>query len=290
MDKISDLIQNKFNISDFLADISAVLVMLFLYAILFTLCYFGWKFFQKMNRRVFKKINEKRGRSMTVEFLEHITAFLITMFFVILPFNWDSLRQSIFGSAAVLTAIIGFAAQDVIKDILAGLQISIYKPFDIGDRIEMDNGTTGIVENITMRHVVLKRIDTLRVVVPNSKMNEYSVVNYSYDEIPRSILFRFPISYRSNIRQAKQVIGQVIKDSPYTIPGKRTADGKVEYAPVYFIELDDSSLIMSVTVYYNHNIPTETVKDDINTTVFEALAANGIEIPYNYTNVVIQKG
>ena len=55
MDKISDLIQNKFNISDFLADISAVLVMLFLYAILFTLCYFGWKFFQKMNRRVFKK-------------------------------------------------------------------------------------------------------------------------------------------------------------------------------------------------------------------------------------------
>ena len=129
MDKISDLIQNKFNISDFLADISAVLVMVFLYAILFTLCYFGWKFFQKMNRRVFKKINEKHGRSMTVEFLEHITAFLITMFFVILPFNWDSLRQSIFGSAAVLTAIIGFAAQDVIKDILAGLQISIYKPF-----------------------------------------------------------------------------------------------------------------------------------------------------------------
>lgn len=226
---------------------------------------------------------------MTVEFLEHITAFLITMFFVILPFNWDSLRQSIFGSAAVLTAIIGFAAQDVIKDILAGLQISIYKPFDIGDRIEMDNGTTGIVENITMRHVVLKRIDTLRVVVPNSKMNEYSVVNYSYDEIPRSILFRFPISYRSNIRQAKQVIGQVIKDSPYTIPGKRTADGKVEYTPVYFIELDDSSLVMSVTVYYNHNIPTETVKDDINTTVFETLEANGIEIPYNYTNVVIQK-
>ena len=289
MDKISDLIQNKFNISDFLADISAVLVMLFLYAILFTLCYFGWKFFQKMNRRVFKKINEKRGRSMTVDFLEQITAFLITVFFVILPFNWDSLRQSIFGSAAVLTAIIGFAAQDVIKDILAGLQISIYKPFDIGDRIEMDNGTTGIVEKITMRHVVLKRIDTLRVVVPNSKMNEYSVVNYSYEEIPRSILFKFPISYRSNIRQAKQVIGQVVKDSPYTIPGKRTADGKLEYAPVYFIELDDSSLVMSVTVYYNHNIPTETVKDDINTTVFETLEANGIEIPYNYTNVVIQK-
>lgn len=289
MDKISDLIQNKFNISDFLADISAVLVLVFLYAVLFTLCYFGWKIFQKMNRRVFKKINEKRGRSMTVDFLEHITAFLITVFFVILPFNWDSLRQSIFGSAAVLTAIIGFAAQDVIKDILAGLQISVYKPFDIGDRIEMDNGTTGIVENITMRHVVLKRIDTLRVVVPNSKMNEYSVVNYSYEEIPRSILFKFPISYRSNIRQAKQVIGQVVKDSPYTIPGKRTADGKLEYAPVYFIELDDSSLVMSVTVYYNHNIPTETVKDDINTTVFETLEANGIEIPYNYTNVVIQK-
>ena len=46
---------------------------------------------------------------------------------------------------------------------------------------------------------------------------------------------------------------------------------------------------MAVTVYYNHDMPTEQVKDAINSGVFQALQKNGIEIPYNYVNVVTKK-
>ncbi|MBR6089592.1 MAG: hypothetical protein IKP86_06640 [Anaerolineaceae bacterium] len=60
------------------------------------------------------------------------------------------------------------------------------------------------------------------------------------------------------------------------------------YTPVYFLELSDSALIMSVTVYYNHETRTESVRDNINTSVFTAMAENGIEIPYNYMNVVLR--
>jgi len=45
----------------------------------------------------------------------------------------------------------------------------------------------------------------------------------------------------------------------------------------------------AVTVYYNHDMPTEQVKDAINSGVFQALQKNGIEIPYNYVNVVTKK-
>ncbi len=287
MAEIIESLQQNYNLDETSSYIFGFIITILLYAALIVLGYFLWKLIQKANHKIFQKLEEKNGRSMSLEFLEKLISFVITFFFLILPFNWDDIGDSIFGSAAVLTAVIGFAAQDVIKDILAGIQISIYKPFDIGDRIETSDGSAGVIEKITMRHIVIKRIDTIRIVIPNSKMNELTVLNYSYEDVPRSVMLRYPISYKSNIEKAKQVISQVIQDSPLTIPGKQTADGSMAYAPVYFIELTDSALVMSVTVYFNQGTSTESVKDSLNTTIFQSLVANGIEIPYDYLNVVI---
>lgn len=288
MKEIAEQLQKTFNLGETASFVLSTILIIFFYLALIVFCYFLWKLVQKLIHAVFRKIEEKRGRSMSLEFLERLVSFGVTFFFIILPFNWDDIGQSVFSSAAVLTAVIGFAAQDVIKDILAGIQISIYKPFDIGDRIKLDNGTAGIVENITMRHVVLKRIDTLREVIPNSKMNNYSIINYSYDDVPLSFLLKFPIGYQSDIKKAKQLILEAIKNSPYTIPGKHLKDGTIDYAPIYFIEVDDSALIMSTTVYYQHGTSTELTKDDVNTSVFEMLKANGIEIPHKYMNVIMK--
>ncbi|MBQ6520398.1 MAG: mechanosensitive ion channel family protein [Anaerolineaceae bacterium] len=288
MKEIAEQLQKTFNLGETASFVLSTILIIFFYLALIVFCYFLWKLVQKLIHAVFRKIEEKKGRSMSLEFLERLVSFGVTFFFIILPFNWDDIGQSVFSSAAVLTAVIGFAAQDVIKDILAGIQISIYKPFDIGDRIKLDNGTAGIVENITMRHVVLKRIDTLREVIPNSKMNNYSIINYSYDDVPLSFLLKFPIGYHSDLRKAKNLILEAIKNSPYTIPGKHLKDGTIDYAPIYFIEVDDSALIMSTTVYYQHSTSTELTKDDVNTSVFEILKANGIEIPYKYMNVIMK--
>ena len=46
---------------------------------------------------------------------------------------------------------------------------------------------------------------------------------------------------------------------------------------------------MTVTVYYKMTDATEVVKDDINTRVFEALVNAGIDVPYDYTNVVMKR-
>lgn len=289
-------------ISDIIDDLQAVgslsrtgatVVAVTIYALIglffLFLIFLIWRLMQKLNKYIFKRLEKKRGSSLYLQFLERVFAFALTVTFIVIPFNFDRLRQSLFGSAALITAIVGFAAQDVIKDILSGLQISLYRPFDIGDRIELEDGTAGIVESITLRHVVIRRIDTIRAVVPNSKLNGYSVLNYSYKDIPRSMLLRYPVSYHSDIEKARQIIRKAIAGSPYTIPGMRRPDGSMDYAPVYFIELNDSAMIMSSTVYYQSDNSTEVVKDSVNTRVFESLAANGIEIPYSYTNVILRE-
>ena len=289
MDDLVESLQQSYGLGTTASYITGAIVIVLIYAALLVICYFLWKLIQKVNHKIFQKLEEKKGRTVTLEFMEKLVSFGITFFFlIIVPFNWDDIGNSVFGSAAVLTAVIGFAGQDVIKDILAGIQISIYKPFDIGDRIETSDGSAGVIEKISMRHIVIKRIDTIRIVIPNSKMNELTVLNYSYEDVPRSVMLRFPVSYKSDIEKAKQVIGNVVRDSELTIPGMYTEDGSLDYAPVYFIELAESALIMSVTVYFDKDIRTERVRDAINTSVFKALAANGIEIPYNYMNVVLR--
>ena len=289
MDDLVESLQQSYGLGTTASYITGAIVIVLIYAALLVICYFLWKLIQKVNHKIFQKLEEKKGRTVTLEFMEKLVSFGITFFFlIIVPFNWDDIGNSVFGSAAVLTAVIGFAGQDVIKDILAGIQISIYKPFDIGDRIETSDGSAGVIEKISMRHIVIKRIDTIRIVIPNSKMNELTVLNYSYEDVPRSVMLRFPVSYKSDIEKAKQVIGNVVRDSELTIPGMYTEDGSLDYAPVYFIELAESALIMSVTVYFDKDMRTERVRDAINTSVFKALAANGIEIPYNYMNVVLR--
>ena len=198
-----------------------------------------------------------------------------------------SLWNTVLGGTSVIIAVLTFAAQDVIKDVLAGIMISIYKPFDIGSRIELEDGTYGIVEDINLRHTVLVTVDTVRAVVPNSKINSMKIINCSYGlEETRAVIMTYSIAYDSDVDLAKKLIMQVIEESPLTVPGRVDKEGNNYYSPVYFMSFDSSALIMYVTVYYKWGTPTERVKDYLNCAVNEAFKKNNIEIPYNYINVI----
>ncbi len=276
-----------------MGNIQAGVLAVFTIAVLLVLSVLGYilmyKILSMIVHRLFKTLRNKRGNKIHIEFLERITNFGITVVVIVSFLGWENLGKSLLGSAAVLTGVIGFAAQDVIKDVLSGLLISIYKPFDLGDRIELDDGTVGVVESITMRHVVIVGIDTIRMVIPNSKINTASIKNYSFGDVQRSCLFKFPVGFDSDIEKTKQIISDAVMSSPYTVPGKKQKDGTMDYGSIFFIDVADSALIMAVTVYYESSIASEKLKDDINTRVFEALGENGIEVPYNYSTVVLKK-
>ena len=235
----------------------------------------------------------KKKKNIQLNFLFNVLRTAVVVIGIIWVMNSSdataSFGKMLFQGTAILGAVIGLAAQPVIKDLFCGLMLSIGKPFEIGDRIEMENGDAGIVLDITMRHVVIRKIDTVDLIIPNSKLNDMSIVNMSHGTKIRSIHFRFPISYNSDVNKAMEVIKKVVEESPYAIEGKPGKDGEMTYGPVYFIGFADSSLTMATTVYYEPVNPTEVVKNDINMRINEAFNENGIEIPYNYVSVVMKE-
>lgn len=245
-----------------------------------------------LNKRVFNKVQQKH-RGIHLAFFEKINSALIVLLILILAISVFSgaktVWQTIFGGTAIVSAVLAFAAQDVIKDILAGLMISIYKPFEISDRIVLEDGTAGVVETITLRHVVLLGIDSNHIIVPNSKLNAMQINNFSYETELQSIQFRFSVGYDSDMEQVKRVIFEAVADSPYSVPGRKQKTGELTYGPVYFLSFADSALITAVTVFFEKQHEPEVVINDVNTRVREALIANRIEIPYNYINIVTKQ-
>ena len=244
----------------------------------------------KINHLVFSKV-KKKYNGLQFRFLERVVSVLIAILAVILCFSVfggvSRVWSTLLGGTAVISAVLVFAAQDVIKDILSGTMISIYKPFEIGNRVELENGIVGIIKDITMRHVVLLTIDTQVVIIPNSKLNSMCLKNFSYLTETRSAMFNFHVAYKTDVELAMKVIREAIIESELSIPCTRP-DGIKEYPQVYFMAFEDSSLRLSTTVYYAAKTRSEVLISDINLRVNEALKAHGIEIPYGYLNVLLQ--
>ncbi len=241
----------------------------------------------RFERKLAKKWMVKH-QDINTRFAERTIRFII----IFIAVQWvimstsltKSFGNSLFQGTAVVAAIAGFAAKPVLSDMFCGFMISTTKPFNIGDRIELDDGTAGIVQDITIRHVVLQGIDTLKIVIPNSEINSRRITNMSHHTKTRSIHFRYIVGLDSNVSRVKEVIRDAIEQSPMSIP----REGE-DYSPVYFINYDTNGLEMAVTVYYDPVYHTEEVRDDINCRVNRALNSAGIEIPYNYVNVIMNQ-
>lgn len=241
-------------------------------------------------RKLYRKLLTGRN-SINLRFVEGYTRFLTifigTMAFIISTPLTKTLGQTLFSGTAIITAIAGLAAQPVLSDMICGMVLSGTRPFNIGDRVELDDGTAGIVKDITVRHVVVQGQDTIDIIIPNSRLNSMVITNMSATPSKRSIRCRFDVAYSADIDRAIDVVSRAIQASPYTLPGLPGPDGGEQYAPVCFLEFAESSLVLATTVYFAPACTTAVVRSDVNTRVKRALDSHGIEIPYRYVNVVM---
>lgn len=99
------------------------------------------------------------------KFLSHFFSGLVYFFGILLAlYSIPTLRglaTSIFAGSGVLAIIIGFASQQAFANIVTGIFIAVFKPFRLGDRIRfVDKDVIGIVEDITLRHTVVRTLIT----------------------------------------------------------------------------------------------------------------------------------
>ncbi|MCP9198645.1 mechanosensitive ion channel family protein [Gramella sp. GC03-9] len=153
-------------------------------------------------------------------------------------------------SASLVAAIgaaglaIGLALQGSLANLAGGVLIIVLKPFKVGDWIEAQ-GVSGSVAEISLFYTKINTFGNQRAVVPNGQLSNDNIINYSFNGTRRENL-SFGISYDDDIKKAKEVLMQLVKEQ----------DGILEDpAPqVLVAELADSSVNFSVRYFAPNDV------------------------------------
>ena len=228
-------------------------------------------------------------------FIKNSVGFLIyTSAIVFIFFKIPYLRSigtALFAGAGILAVVVGFASQKALANIISGIIILFSKPFKISDIIEFKDGQKGVVEEITLRHTIIKDYENRRIIIPNSIISEETIINSSIqdEKIRKHIVFS--ISYDSNIGKAIEIIRDEAQNHPLIIDS-RTKHEKANNDPfviIRVISLSDFSVDLKAYVWTSGNDNAFILKCDLLKSVKQRFDKEGIEIPFPYRTIVYKK-
>lgn len=228
-------------------------------------------------------------------FIKNSLSFIIYFAAIVFIFlNVPSLRaygSALFAGAGILAAIIGFASQKAFSNIITGIFILIFKPFRVGDVIEISGNRIGTVEEITLRHTIIKNFKNERVIVPNSIISDDIIINSSITD--NKILNRIEvgISYDSDIDKAFKIMQEECEKHPFIIDNRTPEEKKkkLPLARVIVYELADYSVNLRAYAWTEDFDAAFQMKADLLKSIKERFDKEGIEIPFPYRTIVYKK-
>ncbi|HEX8180878.1 MAG TPA: mechanosensitive ion channel domain-containing protein [Pyrinomonadaceae bacterium] len=130
-----------------------------------------------------------RADTGVVLLLSRVYYYSILIFGLVTALGAAGLNVSALVAGLGLTGFaLGFALKDVLSNLLSGIMLLLYRPFNIGDRIRMGE-FEGIIQTIRMRDTLVRADDKRLIIIPNTKLITEVVVNYN--GVPPSALHVF---------------------------------------------------------------------------------------------------
>lgn len=178
----------------------------------------------------------------------------------------NRLFTSLLAGSGVLALVISVASQDAISNLVGGILIMFSKPFKVGDTIRyVDLDITGVVEEITLRHTVIRTFESKRLVIPNSTINSSVIENSDYSDQKICILLDVDITYESDANRAMEIFAEVIKSRPKYIDNRTAAEKKLKVSEpkIRIVNFDSSSVVIRGWIWAENVAAAVDVKSDI---------------------------
>ncbi|MDA3862151.1 MAG: mechanosensitive ion channel, partial [Melioribacteraceae bacterium] len=178
--------------------------------------------------------------------------------------------------------------------IISGIFIVIFRPFRVGDNVIIQT-QGGIIEDITLRHTIIRNWENRRVIIPNSIISNETVLNSTINETKICNHFEFGISYDSDTDRAKEIVIEEAQNHPNYIDnrtGQDKLDG-IEPVLVRILNWGDSSLNMKAYIWTEDSAKGFVLRCDLYESVKKRFDSEGIEFPFPHRTIVtkeIKKG
>jgi small conductance mechanosensitive channel len=219
-------------------------------------------------------------------FLKNAVEFIIYVIALIVVFNSiPKLRDygtALFAGAGVLAAIVGFASQSAFSNIVSGVFIVVFRPFRVGDRVRVGQLYTGDVEDITLRHTVIKDFENRRIVIPNSVINNETIINSTLADENICIFIDLGVAFESDVNKSLKIMEEQCLKHPLCQDNRNyeeteRGDSKVQ---VRLINITDTAVQLRAYAWATGPSTGFDMKCDLLKSIKERFDAEGISLAF----------
>jgi len=188
---------------------------------------------------------------------------------------------ALLAGAGVASIVLGLAAQNTLGNLIAGMTLLLYRPFQVGDRVQVTAPTgleTGVVEVITLGYTILRTGDNRRIVVPNSAMANQVTVNLTSVDPRIMVAVPIRVGYTADLEKARKILVQLAQQHPHIR----------EVAGCPLTALGESSVTLTLQAWCADAGVAKQVEFDLLEQAKKCFQDEDIEIPFPYCNLVFK--
>lgn len=199
---------------------------------------------------------------------------------------WGIQVGPIIAGAGLFGVAVALGAQDLFKNLISGILILGEKRFRKGDYILVEDTVEGVVESIGFRSTVVRRLDQAPVLVPNAKLSDTAVTNFS-GRTHRRISWLIGVEYRTTIEQLRQIRNAIEK---YIVDSDDFANPSDISTYVHIDSFNDSSIDIMIYCFTKTTVWGEflRVKEDLAYRIKEIIESAGAEFAFPSQSVYVE--
>jgi len=227
------------------------------------------------------------------KFLKHLILALIyiigiSLSIYIVP-SLKALASSLLAGAGILAVTVGFASQHALSNVISGVFIVMFKPFKVNDRLSVRT-FQGTVEDITLRHTVIRDFENRRIVIPNSVISDEIIVNSDFAEERICKWIEIGITYDSDIDLAKSIMRDEVMKHPLHVDPRTPEDiemGEPE-VQVKVLKLEDSAVLLRAWAWAIDTSEGFKMSCDLLESIKKRFDKEGVEIAFPHRTVILK--
>jgi len=226
---------------------------------------------------------DARTREILTKLFEiGLFVFIAIVLLQVMGINFTAL--AVFGGAVGVG--LGFGLQQIASNFISGIIILLDKSLTIGDYIELEDGRTGILRDLSMRSATLETFDGKDIMVPNEKFITTTFTNWTHNNIKQRYSLNFSVAYKTDLPALFEIVRDIVASHPKVLSGDAVP---IEERPDAEIESFGDSGINILVEFWMEGIDDgkNRVGADLLLMIWVALKENGIEIPFPQREVAI---
>lgn len=229
-------------------------------------------------KRIFNRaVSRKRVDQGTAYSLMQLLNYFIWIITILFTLDFSGIEITvILAYSTALFVGLGLGLQDTFRDFISGIILLSERSISAGDIIEID-GMIGIVKEVSLRTTKISTRDDISVILPNSKLTNQGVINWSHQNTSTRFHISVGVAYGSDTRLVEKILIQCLNEHK---------DVQSKPAPsIQFLNFGSNSLEFNANFHSSNLFKIEFTKSELRYSIDQAFRKNNITIAFPQMDV-----